>query len=68
MRVAYHPEAEAELIAAARFYEKRVANLGGRFLDAADRAIAVIQGARTLANTGSRCPTLPNAKFSLCGL
>jgi len=39
MRLIYHPEAEAELIAAAQFYEKRVATLGAQFLDAADRAI-----------------------------
>ena len=42
MRLIYHPDAEAELIEAARFYEGRVSTLGAQFLDAADRAIAVI--------------------------
>ena len=42
MRLIYHPDAEAELIEAARFYESRVTTLGSEFLDAADRAIAVI--------------------------
>jgi toxin ParE1/3/4 len=42
MRLIYHPDAEAELIQAARFYESRVSTLGSEFLDAADRAIAVI--------------------------
>jgi toxin ParE1/3/4 len=32
-----HPEAEAELIEAARFYERRVSTLGAQFLDAPDR-------------------------------
>ena len=42
MRLIYHPAAEAELIEAARFYEERVATLGTQFLEAADRAIAII--------------------------
>ncbi|MEO5754479.1 MAG: type II toxin-antitoxin system RelE/ParE family toxin [Chthoniobacterales bacterium] len=42
MRLIYHPDAEAELIEAARFYEGRVSTLGSQFLDAADRAITVI--------------------------
>ena len=29
MRLIYHPEAEAELIESARFYEQRVPSLGG---------------------------------------
>ena len=45
MRLIYHPDAEAELIKAARFYNRRVRGLGAQFLDAADRAIAVIQEA-----------------------
>lgn len=48
MRLIYHPDAEAELIQAARFYESRVSTLGSEFLDAADRAIAVIS-----------CPAFP---------
>jgi len=42
MRLIYHPDAEAELIEAAHFYEWRVSTLGAQFLDAADRAVAVI--------------------------
>jgi len=42
MRLIYHPDAEAEFIEAAQFYERRVATMGAQFLDAADQAIAVI--------------------------
>ena len=42
MRLAYHPHAEAELIAAARYYENRVATLGSQFLNAADEAVSNI--------------------------
>jgi hypothetical protein len=42
MRLIYHPDAETELIEAARYYESRVETLGDKFLDAADRAIAII--------------------------
>lgn len=45
MRLTYHPEAEAELIESAQFYESRATALGTQFLDAVDRAIRVIQGA-----------------------
>ena len=43
MRLIYHPDAEAELIEAAQFYEWRVPTLGAQCLDAADRAVCVIQ-------------------------
>lgn len=42
MRLIYHPDAEAELINATRFYERRVPTLGAQFLDAGDRAIGVV--------------------------
>ena len=42
MRLIYHPEAEAELIAAAQFYEGRVPTLGAEFLEAIDTGAAVI--------------------------
>ena len=42
MRLIYHPDAETELIQAARYYESRVATLGVHFLDEADRAVAII--------------------------
>lgn len=39
MRLIHHPDAEAELIEAAQFYERRVPALGAQFLEAADRAV-----------------------------
>lgn len=39
----YHPEASAELIEAARFYEEREAGLGLRFLDAVDASLIMLQ-------------------------
>jgi toxin ParE1/3/4 len=42
MRLIYHPDAEAELIEAARYYERRVATLGAQFVDEADRSVAKI--------------------------
>ena len=42
MRVNWHPEAESEMIEAARFYDRRVAGLGSDFLDAIDTAVVEI--------------------------
>jgi hypothetical protein len=42
MRLIYHPDAESEVIEAARYYESRVATLGVQFLNEADRAVAMI--------------------------
>jgi toxin ParE1/3/4 len=42
MRLSYHPEAEAELIEAAQFYERKVASLGAQFLAAVDQAAQLI--------------------------
>jgi toxin ParE1/3/4 len=42
MRLIYHPDAESELIAAAQYYERRVATLGVQFLGDADRAVSMI--------------------------
>ncbi len=42
MRLIYHPDAEAELMEAAQFYERRVSTLGVQFLDATDHAMAII--------------------------
>ncbi len=42
MCLIHHPEAEAELIEAAQFYERRVPTLGTQFLDAVDRAVGVM--------------------------
>ena len=45
MRLIYHPDAEAELLEAVQFYERRVPGLGDRFLREFDAAIAAIQDA-----------------------
>ncbi len=42
MNLIYHPAAEAEVVAAARFYQQAVNGLGTQFLDECDRSIAVI--------------------------
>jgi len=42
MRLIYHPDAENELIEAARYYESRVATLGFQLLNEADQAVAMI--------------------------
>jgi len=44
MRITWHPEAEDELIEAAKFYNQRVAGLGVEFLAAVDRAVRDITG------------------------
>ncbi|HRC84122.1 MAG TPA: type II toxin-antitoxin system RelE/ParE family toxin [Thermoanaerobaculia bacterium] len=45
MRLIYHPDAEHEVIEAARFYEQRMTGLGERFLEEFDAAIAEVRGA-----------------------
>jgi plasmid stabilization system protein ParE len=42
MRLSYHPDAEAELVEAARFYERKVPGLGTRFRAEFDSAAARI--------------------------
>lgn len=42
MNLIYHPAAEAEVVAAARFYQQAVKGLGAQFLDEFDRSIAAI--------------------------
>lgn len=42
MRLIYHPDAEAELIAAAQYYESCVTTLGVQFLDEADSSVSMI--------------------------
>jgi plasmid stabilization system protein ParE len=42
MKLIYHPAAEAEVVAAARFYAQRVGGLGAEFLDEFDASIAVL--------------------------
>ncbi len=48
MRLTYHPEAEAELVGAAEFYEARSAGLGERFLREFDATIAEIRASPDL--------------------
>src|SRR6266481_2356834 len=52
MRLIYHPDAEAELVAAAQFYEQRVSTLGAQFLDAVD------QGVRAILDAPERWPII----------
>jgi plasmid stabilization system protein ParE len=54
MRLIYHPDAEAELIEAARYYEGRVARLGAQFLNDADRAVAKIVEHPTVGESSSQ--------------
>ncbi len=42
MHLIYHPDAEAELIEAAQFYEARVPQLGAQFLASAEKALLVL--------------------------
>ena len=42
MRLIYHPEAEAELVDAAEFYEERLPGLGAEFLDAVDAGVDIV--------------------------
>jgi plasmid stabilization system protein ParE len=42
MHLIYHPEAEAEVIDAARSYKRQVPTLGAQFLDAVDVAASII--------------------------
>jgi toxin ParE1/3/4 len=42
MRLIYHPDAEAEVLEAVRFYSRRVRGLGNRFLSDFDSAINAI--------------------------
>ena len=42
MTIIYHPEAEAELIDAAQYYNRRIPGLGADFLAAVDAAAELI--------------------------
>ena len=66
MRLIYHPDAEVELIEAAKFYEQRVSTLGAQFLDAVDQPVrAIVDAPRKMAYHRRGCPTLPYASLSL---
>ena len=44
-RVVYHPDADAEVIAAAQWYDERQPGLGGRFLDEVEAGLSRIRRA-----------------------
>ena len=48
MRLIYHPEAEAELVEAAEFYESRSTGLGTRFLKEFDATVTEMQASPSL--------------------
>ena len=68
MRLIYHPDAEAELIESARFYEQRVPSLGAQFLDAAELAIGAILDAPerwSILEAGVRRYQMPRFPFAV---
>ncbi|CAN5911768.1 hypothetical protein BH23PLA1_BH23PLA1_16260 [soil metagenome] len=68
MRLTYHPEAEAEVIEAAEFYEARSQGLGGRFLQEFDLAVAEVQASPDLwpvVEGDLRCHTLRRFPFGI---
>jgi plasmid stabilization system protein ParE len=68
MRLIYHPDAEAELIESARFYEQRVSSLGAQFLDAAELAIGAILDAPerwSILEAGVRRYLMPRFPFAV---
>ena len=68
MRLTYHPEAEAELVEVAEFYEARSAGLGERFLQAYDTTVAEIAatpGLWPIAAADLRCRTMKRYPFSI---
>ena len=73
MRLIYHPDAEAELIESARFYEQQVPSLGGQFLDAAELSVGAILDAPerwSIIEAGVRrylMPSFPFAVYSASG-
>jgi toxin ParE1/3/4 len=68
MRLIYHPVAEAELIEAAQFYERRVPTLGAQFPEATDRAIHVIKDAperRSIIEADARRYLMPRFPYAI---
>jgi hypothetical protein len=68
MRLTYHPEAEAELVEAAAFYEAKSRGLGERFLGAFDAAIAEVQANPSLwaiVEEDIRCHTMHRFPFGI---
>ena len=68
MRVVFHPEADAELNAAAGWYDGRVRGLGAAFLDETDAAISRIittPEAFGFVRSDVRCPLLHRFPFGI---
>jgi plasmid stabilization system protein ParE len=68
MRLTYHPEAEVELIEAARFYEERLPGLGRQFIasiDAAGLAIARSPGRWRLIHADIRRYLMSRFPFAI---
>ena len=69
MRLIYHPDAESELIEAARYYESRVATLGVQFLNEANRAVAMILETPErwrIIEEGVRSYLMPRFPYAIC--
>jgi plasmid stabilization system protein ParE len=68
MRLIYHPDAESEIIEAARYYERRLPTLGVQFLNEADRAVEVILEAPErwrIIEQGVRSYLMPRFPFAV---
>jgi hypothetical protein len=68
MRLTYHPEAEAEVVETAAFYEARSPGLGDRFLRDFDAAITEVQASPILwpvVEGDLRCHTMKRFPFGI---
>jgi hypothetical protein len=68
MRLIYHPEAEAEMVEAAGFYEGRVLTLGAQYLTAVDAAVRDILASPTrgrLVETDVRCYRMKRFPYTI---
>ena len=68
MKLIYHPDAEAELVEAVRYYESRVATLGVRFLREVDGSVATILDAPKrwrLIDEGVRIFLMPRFPYAV---
>lgn len=68
MRLSYHPEAEAEVVEATRYYEGRSPGLGARFLDEFDAAVAKLSklpGSWPIVAADLRCYTMEKFPFGI---
>jgi toxin ParE1/3/4 len=68
MRLSYHPEAEVELIEAAKFYQRRSKGLGEHFLREFDAAVTQIQASPerwAVVEGDLRCHTMKRFPFGI---